>query len=183
MNKGYFMKYIRSAQILAVVFLALFSVLIAVVFVRTWIYGPIFSSPDGRAQQGDFFGGHLSALFGCLTLLIVLYFGWRQREDDREAKKRESFLAGLDLIAQYDLKSPGCEQAMRILDYYSKLAQEDGNEEWLWMLNVVITKDIRKKLEDLREQRQEIYIHAQEVHQKIHAVFECYHKKKKGIIK
>jgi len=171
----------KPANILVLVILALFSTLIVVVFVWTWICGPLFSSLEGRGQQGDFFGGHLSALFGCLTLLVVLYFGWRQREDDREARKREGFLAGLDLIAQYDLKSPGCEQAMRILDYQSKLALEDGNEEWLWMLNVVITKDIRKKLEDLRDQKQEIYIHAQEVHQKIHEEFPRYHKKKKGI--
>ena len=171
----------KIAKVLLVIVLGLFSAMLAVIFVRTWIYGPIFSSLDGRGQQGDFFGGHLSALFGCLTLLIVLFFGWRQREDDREARKRESFLAGLDLIAQYDLKAPGCEQAMRILDYYSKLALEDGREEWLWMLNVVITKEIRKKLEDLRDQKKETYIHAQEVHQKIHEVFERYHKKKKGI--
>jgi hypothetical protein len=171
----------KIAKGLVILVLALFSVLMIFVFVRTWMVGPIFSSVEGRGQQGDFFGGHLSALFGCLTLLVVLYFGWRQRKDDREERKRESFLAGLDLIAQYDLKEPGCEQAMRILDYYSKLALEDGKEEWLWMLNVVITKDVRKKLETLKEQKQEIYIHAQEVHQKIHEVFERYHKKKKGI--
>jgi uncharacterized membrane protein len=173
------MKLFKAATISILV---LFAALMVCIFAWTWIYGPVFLSLEGRGQQGDFFGGHLSALFGCLTLLVVLYFGWRQREDDREARTREGFLAGLDLIAQYDLKSPGCEQAMRILDYYSKIALEDGKEEWLWMLNVVITKDIRKNLEELRDQKKEIYIHAQDVHKKIHQVFERYHKKKKGII-
>jgi uncharacterized membrane protein len=172
----------KIAHRLIIAILVLLSVVIIAVFVWTCINGPVFCSLEGLSQQGDFIGGHLSALFGCLTLIVVLAFGWHQRKEDNETRKRESFLAGLDLIAQYDLKEPGCEQAMRILDYYSKLAIEDGKEEWLWMLNVVITKEIRKKLEDAEAQEQEVYPHAQEARAKIQLILECYHKKRKGII-
>ena len=172
----------KPAQFLVVLILAIISAAIFAVFLWTCAYGPVFSLLEGPSQQGDFIGGHLSALFGCLTLIVVLYFGWQQRKEDNKTRKRESFLAGLDLIAQYDLKEPGCEQAMRILDYYSKLALEDGEDEWLWMLNVVITKEIRKKLEEAKAQKQEVYRHAQDARDKIQKVLECYHKKRKGII-
>ena len=178
----------KKLQWIVITVLAAFAVGTLSVFFWSGFRGAIFSVTEARGQQGDFIGGHLSALFSSITLIAVLYFGWRQREEDKdrrqredETRKREAFLAGLDLIAQYDLKDPGCEQAMRILDYYSKLAVEDGKEEWLWMLNVVITKEIRRKLEELKDQKKEVYIHAQEARDKIQDIFERYYKTKKGI--
>jgi uncharacterized membrane protein len=178
----------KKLQWIVIVFLAAFAVGTLGVFVWSGFRGAVFSVTEARGQQGDFIGGHLSALFSSITLIAVLYFGWRQREEDKlrrqkegETRKREAFLAGLDLICQYDIKSPGSEQAMRILDYYSKLAVDDGSEDWLWMLNTVITKAIRKNLDDLMKDERDIYPHAQAARLKIQEMLETYHKERKGL--
>ncbi|KAB0563660.1 hypothetical protein C9383_22875 [Pseudomonas palleroniana] len=109
-------------------------------------------------QMGDFFGGHTSAFSGALSLIVVLFFTFHQAKQQREfflAQKAEAaqnsdrqfFLDGINLVTQWEMKSSGADQCMRLLDYYSRLALESADRELLLILNTVITAQIRKNLE------------------------------------
>jgi len=109
-------------------------------------------------QMGDFFGGHTSAFSGALSLIVVLFFTFHQAKQQREffiAQKieatktsdRQFFLDGMNLVTQWDIKSSGADQCMRLLDYYSRLALQSDDRELLLILNTVITAQIRKNLE------------------------------------
>lgn len=110
-------------------------------------------------QMGDFFGGHTSAFAGSLSLVVVMFFTFHQAKQQREffltqqaetktATSRQFFLEGINLITQWDIKSPGCDQCMRLLDYYSRLALESEDRgELLLLLNTIITAAIRRNLE------------------------------------
>src|SRR2546421_12750960 len=92
----------------------------------------------------------LTALYAYLTLRILqanrAVVQNMQSASAQEAsfRMREHFLSGIAAIARYDIASPGCEQAMRLLDYYSSLALELQNAELFNILNTVMTAEIRK---------------------------------------
>lgn len=109
-------------------------------------------------QLGDFFGGHTSAFAGSISLVVVLFFTFHQAKQQREffleqqadiskTTTRQFFLEGINLITQWDIESPGCDQCMRLLDYYSRLALSSEDNELLLLLNTVITAKIRQNLE------------------------------------
>lgn len=109
-------------------------------------------------QFGDFFGGHTSAFAGSLSLVVVLFFTFhqskqqrvffhRQQADTLRTTDRQFFLEGINLITQWDIKVPGCDQCMRLLDYYGRLALISEDRELLLLLNTVITAKIRENLE------------------------------------
>lgn len=126
--------------------------------------------------QGDFFGGHVAAITGSLTLIVVLISAHLQQVFDRTFRLREHFLAGLAIIGQYDVAKPGCEQALRLLDYYALLALELEDNELLILLNTVMTKEIGSRLEELDGQKQpDIYVSARAAKQKIGEVLRDHH--------
>jgi hypothetical protein len=84
----------------------------------------------------------------------------RQALEERRFRDREHFLSGIAAIAQYDISKPGCEQAMRLLDYYSYLALSLSDDEFFRVLNTVMTAEIRNKLEEIEAQKQDTYIYA-----------------------
>lgn len=132
--------------------------------------------------QGDFFGGHIAAITSSLTLLVVLITGFLQQSTDRAFRLREHFLSGLTVIGQYDVANPGCEQALRFLDYYSRLAIELKNDELLLLLNTVITKEIRSKLEIYdKENTPDIYVYARTAKKQIAALLKAHHMERKGL--
>jgi hypothetical protein len=109
-------------------------------------------------QLGDFFGGHTAAFAGSISLVVVVFFTFHQAKqqqayfiaqqaDASKATARQFFLEGINLITQWDIKSPGCDQCMRLLDYYGRLALESEDRELLLLLNTVITAKIRQNLE------------------------------------
>lgn len=109
-------------------------------------------------QLGDFFGGHTSAFAGSVSLLVVLFFTFHQarqqsqffEEQQRETSsrvEREFFLQGINLITQWDLAFPGCDQCMRLIDYYGRIALSSGDRELPLILNTVITAKIRENLQ------------------------------------
>ncbi len=109
-------------------------------------------------QLGDFFGGHTSAFAGSLSLVVVLFFTFHQAKQQRafflaqqadtsKTAIRQSFLEGINLITQWDIESPGCDQCLRLLDYYARLAIQSDDRELLLLLNTVITAKIRQNLE------------------------------------
>lgn len=109
-------------------------------------------------QTGDFLGGHTAAFSGALSLAVVLFFTFHQskqqsehfhtqREEERSHAERVFFLDGINLITQWDISAPGCDQCMRLLDYYSRLALKSQDEELLLILNTVVTAKIRENLQ------------------------------------
>lgn len=111
-----------------------------------------------RGQQGDFIGGHFGPAIGSITLAIVVvtsYLQTKQQNKFYEDQKRQtetfffrqSFMDGISLVSQWDSQYPGCPQAMRLLDYYSRVALQRDEEELFLVLNTVITREIRANLE------------------------------------
>lgn len=109
-------------------------------------------------QFGDFFGGHTSAFAGSLSLVVVLFFTFHQSKQQRlfflsqqadtlRTTDRQFFLEGINLITQWDTKVHRCDQCMRLLDYYGRLALISEDRELLLLLNTVITAKIRENLE------------------------------------
>lgn len=122
-------------------------------------FGDRLGTLEKLGQLGDFFGGHISAFVGSITLLVVLFFSyhqgkqqeqfiaWQEQETAR-LHERQALLHGINLITQWDIQSPGRDQAMRLLDYYARLAfKSEDKEERLLLLNTVITAQIRKNLQ------------------------------------
>lgn len=135
---------------------------------------PMASLKDYGAQ-GDFFGGHIGAVAGSITLLVVLLSAYMQLVYERRFRLREHFLSGISIIGQYDIDEPGCEQAMRLLDYYAAIAIELHEDELLLLLNTVMTSEIRKKLEELETSKQETYLDAREARRRIQVLLKKYH--------
>lgn len=69
-----------------------------------------------------------------------------QKQAEETRANRQFFLEGINLISQWDIKEPGCEQCMRLLDYYSRMAMNSGDDELFLLLNTVITDKIRENL-------------------------------------
>lgn len=109
-------------------------------------------------QLGDFFGGHTAAFAGSMSLLVVLFFTFHQakqqalffetqRTEGIQQANRTFFLEGVNLISQWDIASPGCDQSLRLLDYYGRIALRSQDKELLLILNTVVTAQIRANLE------------------------------------
>ena len=130
----------------------------------------------------------LTAVYAYLTYRILranqqtVFAMQTQAEQERRFRVREHFLTGIGAIAQYDIDSPGCEQAMRLLDYYSSLAMASDDPELFQILNTVMTCEIRKKLEEIQAQKQEIYVNAVAARTRIQAMLKDYHMQRKGLI-
>jgi hypothetical protein len=108
-------------------------------------------------QFGDFFGGHTAAFTGSASLIVVLFFTFHQAKqqveffqtqqlENKKLSERDLFLQGINVITQWDIASPGCDQCMRLLDYYSRLALNSKDTELLLILNTIITHKIRENL-------------------------------------
>ncbi len=151
------------------------------------LYGiGLFSKSAGTlgdlGTQGDFFGGHVAAVTSSLTLVIVIASSYMQHAFDRTFRLREHFLAGLNVIGQYDIAHSGSEQALRLLDHYSALALELNDSELLLLLNTVMTKDIRIRLEELDSgKKNEIYIYARTAKKRIAELLKEHHMNRKGL--
>jgi hypothetical protein len=166
----------------AVVFVVILS-LPPLVFYAAGLFAKSAGTLGDLGTQGDFFGGHVAAITSSLTLLIVLATGFVQQTYDRTFRLREQFLSGLNVIGQYDIAKPGCEQALRLLDHYSALALELDDKELLLLLNTVMTREIRARLEELEgEKKPDIYVSARAAKAKIAELLKAHHMKRKGIV-
>ena len=94
---------------------------------------------------------------------------------------REHFLSGIAAIAQYDTESPGCEQAMRLMDYYSSLALVRSDPELFHILNTLMTSEVRKRIEYIQEQNQEAYPNAVAARIRIQTMLRTQNLERKGI--
>ncbi len=105
----------------------------------------------------------------------------QQAAQDRKFRIREHFLSGIGAIAQYDIDSPGCEQAMRLLDYYSSLALIENQPELFYLLNTVMTAEIRKKIEEIQKHKREIYLNAVAARDRIQTMLRDHNLQRKGL--
>ena len=149
--------------LVAVGLFAILPIASLVVFAYRKLNSVNFNLPSGLnlsqlGQIGDFLGGHTSAFAGSLSLVVILFFTFNQakqqqaffliqKSDTSRTAERQYFLDGIKLITEWDIKSSGCDQCMRLLDYYSRLALQSEDRELLLLLNTVITAKIRQNLE------------------------------------
>ena len=153
------------------------------VFYATALFTNSAAALGNLGTQGDFFGGHVAAVTSSLTLVIVLATSYVQNKIDRTFRLREHFLAGLNVIGQYDIADSGCEQALRLVDHYSALALELEDKELLLLLNTVMTKGIRLRLEELESGRNnEIYVYARVAKKRIAEILKEHHMSRKGLM-
>lgn len=131
------------------VFLAALALWVGIYFVRGLLGFVVITDSTSLGTQGDFFGGHLAAIIGSATLIVVIVTGYLQMSEDRSFRVREMFLTGIGTISNYESQEEGIEQAMRLLDYLSLVAIEMDEQELFLILNTVMTRAIRKKLEDI----------------------------------
>lgn len=137
-------------------------------------------------QQGDFFGGHIASLVGSLTLALAILLGYFQTVETTRANLRSHFVEGMNLIfaAMPPLESPNPTQSsvtqqflkrlprtphgsMKILDYYARLALQLDDEEFYFILNTIISGDIKKAVRREIAQKSENYVYAQKIWQRI----------------
>jgi hypothetical protein len=137
--------------ILVVVALILFSAFIGRVAWDAQLRGKTIMA-DKRltslAEQGEFVGGHYSTVLSAVTLALLVYTSFAQARAARKATIREMFSSGIDAVARYDIKEAGCPQALRILDYYSRMALDYDDRDYYLFLNTVMTGPLRDKLEE-----------------------------------
>jgi hypothetical protein len=107
---------------------------------------PVLAAPEKLGQQGEFFGGHIAAFAGALTLAIVIYTGYAQQQQQQRFFLRSYFLDGVGLAAEA-IRHDDANQAFRILDYFARLALSESDAELFLVLNTVVAGDIRKQIE------------------------------------
>jgi hypothetical protein len=157
-----YLKNTPQLMIIAMALVAIFSVIplanLIVLGLKNLTVRASEKSLAELGQFGDFFGGHTSAFTGSISLIVIIFFTFHQSKqqemffekqaaDNKNISDRQFFLDGINLITQWDLSSPGCDQCMRLLDYYGRLALASTDRELLLMLNTVITAEVRKNLE------------------------------------
>jgi hypothetical protein len=160
--KYQYMKNTPWFMIIAFVLLAIFSIIpllnLIILASENLTIGFSKKNLSELGQFGDFFGGHTAAFTGSISLVIITFFTFHQSKqqevffrsqslDTKKMSDRQFFIDGLNLITQWDISSPGCDQCMRLLDHYGKLALTSEDKELLLLLNTVITAQIRKNLE------------------------------------
>jgi hypothetical protein len=133
------------------VFLVALTLWVGIYFVRGLLGFDALPNSTSLGTQGDFFGGHLAAILGSATLIVVIITGYLQMSEDRRFRVREMFLTGIGTISNYEAQEEGIEQAMRLLDYLSLVALEMDQRELFLILNTVMTRAIRKKLEEIEK--------------------------------
>lgn len=167
------------------------AVTIAIIGVASGITStPIFRLDQVSAlgSQGDFFGGHFSAILGLVTIVFVGASFLLERQRARRAALRELFLKGLDQIissrkttpsdAQYEAVDP---VSLRLVNYYARVALANADEtELLLILNIGITGALRTAIEKDAEGRHD-YPFAWEALHKYRAHETKMHRQKKHI--
>ena len=156
--------------------LALISGLTLVYFVGGLLGTPLLNTPQTLGAQGDFIGGHLASILGSITLIVVIFTGYVQIQNERKFRIRELFLSGIAAISSYEAQKPGTEQAMRLLDYFAQVAFQLGDNELLLILNTVITKEIRSNLEAIEAANRREYPNAIAAKKKIGEILAAHYK-------
>jgi len=163
-------------QVNAALILIAILTLIALVYFVTGLLGePLLGNSAALGAQGDFIGGHLASILTSITLIVVILTSYLQIHHDRKFRLREHFLSGISVISSYEAHEPGTEQAMRLLDYLALVAFQLKDDELLLILNTVITREIRAKLEEIEKTGRREYPNAVAARHKIGAILEAHY--------
>ena len=135
--------WVLKGIVAAVVLLGL---AVATVGIYSAFQGPLFPDTSKLGTQGDFLGGHLAAAVGALTLAIVIYTSYQQSLQQERFFSRQYFIQGVDLIGTA-IREKDTVTALRLTEYYSRLALSKRDAELFLILNTVLGGDIRKQLE------------------------------------
>jgi uncharacterized membrane protein len=141
-------------------------------------------------QQGDFFGGHFSAILGLVTIVFVVASFLLERQRARRSALRDTFLRGVDQITESRRTPPQDNQSrppspvdpvtLRLVNYYARVALANPDEELLLILNIPITGSLRTAIEEDAKGRND-YPFAWEALKKYRASETQMHRGKKGI--
>lgn len=144
-------------------------------------------------QQGDFFGGHFSAILGLVTIVFVVASFLLERQRARRSALRDTFLRGVDQINESRKAAPPEERqslgkelpvdpvTLRLVNYYARVALANPDEdELLLILNIPITGTLRTAIEKDAEGRHD-YPFAWHALQKYRALERQMHLEKRGI--
>ena len=132
--------------LIAIFAVGIFGLTIAAIGTYSFFNGPIHNEPTKLGMQGDFFGGHIAASIGALTLAIVIYTSYRQSVQQERFFARQYFIQGAEMIANAIRKEDQL-LGLRLIEYYSRLALSRNDGELLLILNAIVIGDIRKVLE------------------------------------
>jgi hypothetical protein len=142
--------------------------------------GPIRTDTSSLGTQGDFFGGHIAASVGALTLAIVIYTSYRQSLQQDRYFSRQYFIQGADLITTA-IRDKDTISAMRFIEYYSRLALSKKDGELYLILNAVLYGDVRKQLESDDQTILNNYPYAVSAMKEIGSLLKSQSMKRKGI--
>jgi hypothetical protein len=98
----------------------------------------VIPEPSSLGQQGDFFGGHIAALIGSVTLAFVIYTSYVQSRQTELFFMRQYFLSGVEHIAEA-LQAGDHIRVARLLDYFSRLALSRSDDELYLILELALT--------------------------------------------
>jgi hypothetical protein len=152
------------------------------------------SDLPGLGQQGDFFGGHFTAVVGLVTIVLVGLSVLLERDESRRFALREAFLRGTDQIVK-SLRRPQQEGAegdnaeptaltLRFVNYYARVAlAHENDQELLIILNIPITGALRNKIEELAGNPNNNYPFAVEALKRFKEYEENMHLTRKGILR
>lgn len=111
-----------------------------------WYGRPAFASSTELAQQGDFIGGHLAAVAGFLTLAIVIYTSFTQSQQQQRFFMRGYFVHGVELVGEAMQRGDQLH-AYRLIDYFSRLAKSERDDELFLILNTILSGTLRSVFE------------------------------------
>jgi hypothetical protein len=155
----------------------------SVISVRPAITGDL----NQLGLQGDFFGGHFSAIVGLLTLLVVGAAFFIERQESRRFALREQFAQAISLIvssfeqSEEENAKPSI-MTYRLVNYYARVAlAHPEDKELLIMLNVPITGTLRRELEAMIKDKDNKYPFACKALADFKVYEESIHLDRKGI--
>jgi hypothetical protein len=117
---------------------------------------PLIGNVDKLGQQGDFFGGHLAAIVGTITLAIAIRTSFVQQQQAQKFFMRGYFLDAVGLIVEAS-RANDINEALRIVDYFGRLALSQDDDELFLILNTSLAGPVRKQLESPDAQIQNNY--------------------------
>jgi hypothetical protein len=144
------------------------------------VRGPLLTNASELGTQGDFFGGHFAASIGAITLAIVIYTSYLQSLQQERFFSRQYFIQGIDLIATA-IREHDSITALRLIEYYSRLALSRRDSELFLILNTVLCGDTRKILETPDKNTRGNYPFAVDAMEEIGSLLKQQSLKRKGL--
>ena len=136
-------------------------------------------------QQGDFFGGHLSAAVGIVTVCLVIFYNYRQGKSEDKYYRRKLIMDGIQIIAKFKQDNQ-TDQCFRLYEYFSRISTESNDDETYLLLNTIIEGEHRKIVESAIENNTQHtlnnYPYTCKFIKEVGGIIKNMHLKRKGIL-